>query len=399
MVLRGDYSKRESLRDAGRGEEGDIVEADREGEGEGEGEGESELELELELDNSEVDEEDDQRSFMTARDDEEDQESAHLTPRASGRPRATSSVSSVSSSEIPERGWGEAPSYDTAVPPPQFNFDADPERRGGPPGSSHRHSTAGPAPGRGGFRAFVGRLTGGRTETHRRGFGSSVSSTTAGDEDMTGLMRMSTAGTSTTGRARGWSNASGTGGYVSGHTTPGMASQLSLVSNVNGAGGQPMMMSRYSSRLSSFGADDGGSTSALPISAPLPGTLIRSSFDAPRKGFSADQVKFLSSTDSLGRYGVRVDEDGNPIEDDTVAGRRRGSSVGSMARPAELIVPAPQGLGWREMAREEQATVTVEGLPLSTTTRQDRLPAPLAITRLSGVPGVEIEVVPPTPTQ
>ena len=382
------------MRDAGRGEEGDIVEADREGDvDEGEGEGESEMEM---------DEEDDQRSFMTARDEEADHEVDQSTPRAasSGRPRATSSVSSVSSSDIPERGWGEAPSYDTAVPPPQFNFDADLERSGpqGGGSSQNRHSTAGPAPGRGGFRAFVGRLTGGRTETHRRGFGS-VSATAGGDEeDMTGLMRMSTAGTSTTGRARGWSNASGTGGYVSGQTTPGMASQLSLVSNMNGMGGQPMMMSRYSSRLSSFGAED-GSTSALPISAPLPGTLIRSSFDAPRKGFSADQVKFLSSTESLGRYGVRVDEDGNPIADDTVAGRRRGSSVGSMARPAELIVPAPQGLGWRDMAREEQATVTVEGLPPSTTARQDRMPTPLAVTRLSGVPGVEIEVVPPTPTQ
>ena len=379
------------MRDAGRGEEGDIVEVDREGESDGEGDGE--------LDNSEIEDEDedDQRSFMTARDDEEDLD--HSTPRPTvGRPRATSSVSSVSSSEIPERGWGEAPSYDTAVPPPRFNFDADPERSGPPTSSSQRHSTAGPAPGRGGFRAFVGRLTGGRTETHRRGFGSVSSTSAPGDEDMTaGLMRMSTAGTSTTGRARGWSNASGTGGgYISGQTTPGMASQLSLVSN---AGAQPMMMSRYSSRLSSFGAEDGASTSAIPISAPLPGTLIRSSFDAPRKGFSADQVKFLSSTESLGRFGVRVDEDGNPIADDTVAGRRRGSSVGSMARPAELIVPTPQGLGWREMAREEQATVTVEESPLSTTARQDRMPAPLAITRLSGVPGVEIEVVPPTPTQ
>ena len=358
------FRKRESLREAGRGDEQDIVEGQTDDEGD----------LEEEQDDESIEREDEASREETPTEDNvdvDDDQDQRLHSISLDRTRTR--ASSVSTSDIPDRGWGEAPSYDTAVPPPRFDFDLDPESRpvGATPSSL------------GGFRAFVGRLTGGRAEQHRRGFSPG---STGQDDDRAGLMRMSTAGTATVGRSRGWSNASSVGTRnVSDSSTPGMISQVSLLSTTNNA--QPM--TRFSSRLSSFGANTPTSASSSvinlggTISAPLPGTLIRSSFDAPRAGFSAKQVEFLSSTDSLGKYGVRVDENGNPI----APTRARGSSVGSTARPS---VDEATGTGWRALAREEHAA---GGSGTAS------VPAPLHIVVPPTVPRpeLEIEVVPPTP--
>lgn len=376
--------KRESLRQMGRGEETDIVEGQNEDEDDQDNAGPSSqlLREEDEPGQSSTDVDHDNNGNDVRSD--ETHTGTTTSPAADSPDRGRTRASSVSTSDIPDRGWGEAPSYDTAVPPPRFDFDIDPESR---PAGGYTGSGSANATGRGGFRAFVGRLTGGRAEQHRRGFSTG---STATDDDRAGLMRMSTSGTST-GRNRGWSNASSMRN-VSGTSTPGMMSQVSLLSVNNNNINNSQPMTRFSSRLSSFGGATPTSASSSvinlngPISGPLPGSLIRSSFDAPRAGFSAKQVEFLSSTDSLGKYGVRVDVDGNPIDSGLGMGRARGSSVGSTARPS-VDEGAGIGTGWRALAREEQAAASSSGT----------VPAPLHI-QIPRADDVEIEVVPPTPT-
>jgi hypothetical protein len=360
------YRKRESLRQAGRGEEGDIAEQA--------GEYGSDLEEEEEESGGIVHEGVERDETTPPIVEPESTTEAELVDRSQtqeGRDRSSSGT------------WGEAPSYDTAVPPPSFDFnDLEAGNRLHSVDLSDSRPAVYPPVRERGFRAFVGRLTG-RGEERT-------------EEDGVGLVR---------GRTRGWSNASSAG-----------TSQASLLL-------QPTM-TRFSTRRSSIGGLGFGSAASssthLPlvtenqISSPVPGTVIRSSFDAPRKGFSAEQVKFLSSTESLGKFGVRLDEAGNHVVDENQGGRRRAGSVGVDDGPMDrrtrsrAASDAPNTLtpGWRDLAREEQEDVeqagtgTVTPRPLSLALElpvTPNRPTRLALGRPGSVPGVEIEIVPPTP--
>ena len=426
--------KRESLRQAGAGTEQDIAEHMSPQE--------EDVEAEDEVNETAMTEEHQAGEPSTSSDLEapeistRDGEPLDENEHDSTRRRA----SSVSTTEIPQRGWGEAPSYDTAFPPPQFDFE---ERLNTPTGSiqedgSNDVRTIRP---QSSFRAFVGRLAG--RHGHQRGTSlgqgriSDVGNRLREDdeESQVGLIRMSTSGTNVTGvttRARGWSNASSIGGQ----NTPMGGSQVSLPL-------QPSM-SRFSCFFGTPGRTSASSSTAhlpldspasgqtvCPISSPVPGSLIRASFDAPRKGFSAEQVKFLSSTDSLGKFGVRHADDGDSVFGGStppaalgspIAGGSRGRSRSSTVGSSHLAIITPnpaisneRASDHTDRAQSDDRTPPIiadlptesqtESAPASRSTGTEGMSTPPQITLATpsestlnaASSGVEIEVVPPTP--
>ncbi len=173
-----------------------------------------------------------------------------------------------------------------------------------------------------------------------------------------------------------------------------------------------------------------------PISAPVPGSLLRTGTIAPKKGFTAEQIKFLSSTENINVIGMPVDELERVGTRESVGpGRRRRStnaglsirtgSVGETNRPPPTwtdVVEDDRRRSSSSMMRAGPALVpNTAPLPLnsspadSSTLETDPDPAmvdvpintpasasdanarPWTAPLRAVPPGLDIEIVPPTP--
>ncbi|GHJ87195.1 hypothetical protein NliqN6_3597 [Naganishia liquefaciens] len=283
-----------------------------------------------------------------------------------------------------DQDWGEAPMYENLLlnpidPDSSLRTSSDTVNRSGeisriPTGGSQTaltgHSAVRDSIGMGttaGFRSFVNRLTGRLPAQPGRYVGVSPN---LGDVENGHLASVPPSESfAMTGRPRGFSNASlatqlpvDSGGRrfsassgtarLRGHT--GIAStNNSLVSLLL----HPTMSNQSTDPIPRFqlrgrcGSDatsvtpDPSSPSAsvvnLGISPPIPGSVIRSAYIQPRAGFSKEQLKFLSSTETLGKYGANFGpEDAGagllPSSQLHTTRSRSGSasSVGAVSPPA-----------------------------------------------------------------
>ncbi|KAJ9108276.1 hypothetical protein QFC19_002524 [Naganishia cerealis] len=295
-----------------------------------------------------------------------DSQSSAQSPSASGARTSPSnrrdrSASIISSTSIQERGWGEAPTYEDAVRhTPQLGSSlrmSEDMHRGSqdtsmaadisrvqtsdsaqiPLTASARDSTTtGTA---GGFRSFVSRLTGrvpvsSGTAGRYTGVHPSPGDAENGQGVGWGEAEGPSEAYAMTGRPRGFSSASGqsqltvdtaaprpsiSSGMQRFRSNTGASTNNSLVSlllhptmsNQSDANAASSARFHFRSRSASNALSlppDPSSPSAsvvnLGISPPLPGSVIRSAYIPPRAGFSTEQLKFLSSTESLGKYGA-----------------------------------------------------------------------------------------------
>lgn len=262
------------------------------------------------------------------------------------------SQSITSSSSIYDRGWGEAPAYEDVMLNPVdpdmslrtssdiVNRSADISRI--PTGGSQAALTGNGARdsmGAGttaGFRSFVNRLTGRSPAQHLAGRYSTVPPSLGDVENgRNPAPGASSESFAMTGRARGFSNASSTtqlsvdsrarrpsasSGMTRLRSHTGIAStNNSLVSlllhptmsNQSTVDGTPNprfhLRGRSGSDATSIAPDPSSPSASvvnLGISPPVPGSVIRSAYIQPRAGFSTEQLKFLSSTESLGKFGA-----------------------------------------------------------------------------------------------
>jgi hypothetical protein len=296
--------------------------------------------------------------------DEEDQQSLatgiEFSPASTAEPDHNTgrarSESIVSSTSIYDRGWGEAPAYEDAIQnvshaDSTFRTSSDTADRstdincvntGGSQiplnAPNARRDSAGTGAG---FRSFVGRLTGRSPASALAGRYTSVGPG-LGDAEIGqgGSNGASSESFAMTGRSRGFSNASGTSQFTVDSAAPrpsassgitrlrshtGVASTnnslVSLllhptISNQSVAEGSAAHRFQLRSRSGSNAASTPGDPSSpstsvvnLAISPPVPGSVIRSAYNQPRAGFSTEQLKFLSSTESLGKYGANFGPD------------------------------------------------------------------------------------------
>lgn len=150
-----------------------------------------------------------------------------------------------------------------------------------------------------------------------------------------------------------------------------------------------------------------------PISAPVPGSATKTGYVPPKKGFTPDQIKFLTSTDNIGKFGVPVDQTEG---EESSSSRRR-----SAARLPSLRVQTGAGdhppPTWNDVVEDDRrrslsslATVNLpinepeptDSEPISTGDREMTEVAitPVATSHAGGrnvYSHVDIEVVPPTP--
>lgn len=80
-------------------------------------------------------------------------------------------------------------------------------------------------------------------------------------------------------------------------------SSTPLVPTAGSSPSRPSFLYRRS-RASSNSALSSPSIAGRPISEPLTNTLVRSQYSYPKRGLTAQQLSFLSSVESLGRFGV-----------------------------------------------------------------------------------------------
>jgi len=239
-----------------------------------------------------------------------DRESPNTSPSSSNRNRRLSRVGTATSNS---RGWAEIPTYDEATggsPRPsdvtQRPDDENPEQETDQTGQLSRSRTF--------LQGMLSRL--GRADTNtdiplstgansnsiyrtsseaeQGGRPSMMTSRSAG-QSLTSLLLYPTTtnmSTQTTGTISGRSSRSGSGTLHRPSFLQGSSSTLDLA--------QP-----------------------LPISAPVPGSVIKTGYVPPKKGFTPDQIKFLTSTDNLGKFGVPVTSQG---DQGSGSGRRRRST-------------------------------------------------------------------------
>ncbi|KAG9098919.1 Cytosolic seryl-tRNA synthetase [Ceratobasidium sp. 370] len=74
----------------------------------------------------------------------------------------------------------------------------------------------------------------------------------------------------------------------------------------------------------------------LTISAPIPTTLVRTELSYPRSGPTPEQIRFLSSRDSLGRFGVPYGEEA------VAAAARSRENISSMVAPPQYEGPSTE---------------------------------------------------------
>ncbi|KAG8740836.1 hypothetical protein FRC10_003831 [Ceratobasidium sp. 414] len=77
-------------------------------------------------------------------------------------------------------------------------------------------------------------------------------------------------------------------------------------------------------------------THRLTISAPIPTTLVRTELSYPRSGPTPEQIRFLSSRESLGRFGMPYGEEA------VAAAARSRENVSSMAAPPQYEGPSTE---------------------------------------------------------
>ncbi|KAJ9113507.1 hypothetical protein QFC20_001858 [Naganishia adeliensis] len=402
-----------------------------------------------------------------------------------GRARSESIVSSTS---IYDRGWGEAPAYEDAIQnvshaDSTFRTSSDTTDRstdiirvttGGSQvplntPNTRRDSASGTGAG---FRSFVSRLTGRSPASGLAGRYASVGPGLADAEiGQGGAVGASPESFAMTGRSRGFSNASGTSQLTVDSAAPrpsassgitrlrshtGVASTnnslVSLllhptISNQSVAEGSMahrfQLRGRSGSNAASITGDPSSPSASvvnLAISPPLPGSVIRSAYNQPRAGFSTEQLKFLSSTESLGKYGANFGPDdassglGPSSHLYTTRSRsgsassvgvrpglgtnshRRAQSSGSILANDNDGLPSFEDLVTEEAVAEEQRRASVsrthasdpavsqaqsleEAVPdpqRSTSTHNDQ-PQLSALQLPRALPNFDLEVVPPTP--
>ncbi|KAJ9122388.1 hypothetical protein QFC22_001810 [Naganishia vaughanmartiniae] len=337
------------------------------------GRGDDDIEEEGESTEDEVGEELDEEVIQDHEHEDESQQSATQSlsgpaeePLSShGRDRSASIVSSTS---IQERGWGEAPAYeDVMLNTPRLGtslrmsedlprgsqdtsmaadisrvYTGDSAQAPFTTTAVPRNSMTGTGTAAG-FRSFVGRLTGRMPASSGAGgrySGVEPSPRDAENGNGTAWDGGSSEAYLMTGRPRGLSSASATSQLT---VDPAAARRPSISSGMqrfrSNTGGIPSTNNSLVSLLlhptmsnqsdtpapgrfhyrgrSASNADsipeDPSSPSAsvinLGISSPVPGSVIRSAYIPPRAGFSNDQLKFLSSTESLGKYGANFGPD------------------------------------------------------------------------------------------
>lgn len=417
-----------------------------------------------------------------------------------GRDRSESIVSSTS---IQERGWGEAPAYeDVMLNTPHLGtslrmsenlsrgsqdtsiagnmsrvYTNDSAQVPLATSSTSRNSLiAGTS---GGFRSFVGRLTGRMPPASGAGGRYSGVGPSHGDAEngnSQAWAEVSSEAYPMTGRPRGLSSVSAqsqltvdtaprrpsissgmhrfrsnTGGIASNNNSlvslllhPTMSNQSDTA-----APGRFHCRNRSASNANSISEDPSSPSASvinLGISPPLPGSVIRSAYIPPRAGFSNEQLKFLSSTESLGKYGANFGPDEaasglGPTSHSHATRSRSGSasSVGLVDRSHNLHTRG-QSLGsaafmsdtsndgpptFEELLREEAAadetrrrnqvqannSGAMEEVPISEPpaaaveiSGQPSIPAiictqmqPPSISLSGTLPNFDLEVVPPTP--
>lgn len=414
--------------------------------------------------------------------------------------RRERSASIVSSTSIQERGWGEAPAYEDVMlntPRPGTSLRMSDDLHRGSQDTSMaadisrvytsdsaqmplttptatRNSVVGVGT-NGGFRSFVGRLTGripasSGSGGRYSGVGPSHSDAENGQGSAWG--QGSSEAYPMSGRPRGLSSASAQSQLTvdTGPRRPSLSSGMqrfrsntggiastnnSLVSLLlhptmsnqsdTAAPGRFHYRSRSASNANSIPEDPSSPSASvvnLGISPPLPGSVIRSAYIPPRAGFSNEQLKFLSSTESLGKYGANFGPDeaasglGPTSHSHTTRSRSNSaSSVGLVDRNSSLHTRG-QSLGsaayvsddglptFEQLLREEAAAIdarrqsaahthdrrTMEEIPISeppTASENSGQPLAPAIIRTQmqppsisvppPLPNFDLEVVPPTP--
>lgn len=340
--------------------------------------------------------------------EEYDPSSSSRAVRPTSRRERSSSV--TSSSSIHHRGWGEAPTYADVVlnpidPDSSFRTSSDTIDRSGdisrvPTGGSGAaltgRSTTRDLVGPGttaGFRSFVNRLTGrspaqaGRYSTDSPSLGDIENGHIASNPPsesfaMTGRMRgfsnaSSTSQLTVDSEAR-WPSASSGMARLRSHT--GIAStNNSLVSlllhpTMSNQSTDPTprfdLRGRSGSDATSIAPDPSSpsaSVANLGISPPIPGSVIRSAYMQPRAGFSVEQLKFLSSTETLGKYGANFgpEDAGAGILPSSQLHTTRSRS-GSASSSVGAIFPPAVGSHRRIRSSSSvapSANATVDGLP------------------------------------
>ncbi len=145
---------------------------------------------------------------------------------------------------------------------------------------------------------------------------------------------------------------------------------------------------------------------ALPISAPVPGSLIRTEYLPPKKGFTPDQIKFLTSTDNLGRFGVPVDDPAAQPAAVSRHQRRRSDAPSLTIRTGQDQPPPPT---WNDVVegdrRRSFSEAVAAPMPSAETTQVAITPAEMTEVAITPVAprgtvhsNIDIEVVPPTPS-
>jgi hypothetical protein len=381
------------------------------------------------------------------------------TPNARQNGQRERSQSITSSTSINDRGWGEAPAYEDVMlnpidPDSSMRTSSDTVNRSaditrtttggsqdaltGRPGARDTIGAGTAA----GFRSFVNRLTGRSPANYLAGRYSTVGPALGDVEN--GQPGSTSESFAMTGRARGFSNASSTSQLTvdSGarrpsatfRNHPGIASNnnslVSLLlhptmSNQSTLDGTPAsrfhLRGRSGSDATSIAPDPSSPSASvvnLGISPPIPGTVIRSAYIQPRAGFSSEQLKFLSSTESLGKFGANFgpEDAGSGLLPSSQLNttRSRSGSASSVGAP-----PLPP-LGSHRRIRSSSsvaggANMTNDGLPSfedlireeavaeeqrrrSSTTNLDRDPATRSLTHpVSDNPAEDNELPPLTP--
>lgn len=430
--------------------------------------------------------------------DEEDQQSLStrngVSPASFAEPDPNNgrarSESIVSSTSIYDRGWGEAPAYEDAIQNAShadstFRASSDTADRSAEinrvptgasqvplnPSPSDRDSvTAGTGAA---FRSFVSRLTGRSPASSVTGRYASVGQG-LGDAEIGrgGINGAPSESFAMTGRSRGFSNASDTRQFTvarvasrpsapsginrlrshTGATNNSLVSVLlqPTISNQSATDGAPAhrfaRRNRSGSNAASISADPSSPSASvvnLAISPPVPGSIIRSAYNQPRAGFSTEQLKFLSSTESLGKYGANFGpEDASsglgPSSHLHATRSRSGSASSVGVRPGiadnshrraqssgSILTTNDDGLpSFDDLIREEEAAEQERRASVSRTrtdvplSRAVSLPAQETIStteprgsspeqspgqvqpsalQLRPLPNFDLEVVPPTP--
>lgn len=407
--------------------------------------------------------------------------------------RRERSHSATSSSSIQDRGWGQAPTYDDVVsnhidPDSSFRTSSDTVNRSDdisrvPTGGSGaaltgRSTTRDPVgPGTtAGFRSFVNRLTG--RFPAQAGRYSTVSPDLGDVENGHIASNPPSESFAMTGRMRGFSNASSTTQLTvdSGTRRPSASSGMARLRSHTGIAStnnslvslllHPTMSNQSTDPTPRFhlrGRSGSDATSIVPdpsspsasvinlgISPPIPGSVIRSAYIQPRAGFSTEQLKFLSSTETLGKYGanfgpedagagllpssqlhttrsrsgsassvgaisppavgshrrirssssvapsVNATNDGLPSFEDLI----REEAVAEQQRRGNSMLPSNVDSTARSLtlAANEDASEETSTLPPTPDLNQNTAPTGTPAIRVpAGLPNFDLEVVPPTP--